>query len=111
MTKEPDELHQIDQADIDQNKVMGGLAYLIFFLPLLVCPDSRFGRFHANQALLLLILGVGGSFILGIIPVIGWVTLPFFGLGVFILVIYGLINGLNGDVKELPWFGHFRLIK
>ncbi len=111
MTTDPSTLPQIDQADIDQNKVMGGLAYLIFFLPLLVCPDSQFGRFHANQGLLLLIVGFAGSFILGIIPIIGWIILPFFGLAVFILAIYGLINGLNGKVKELPLFGHFRLIK
>lgn len=111
MTIDSDTNPVINPEDIEQNKVMGGLAYLIFFLPLLVCPDSQFGRFHANQGLLLLLVGFVGSFILGIIPIIGWVILPFFGLAVFVLAIYGLINGLNGKVKELPLFGHFRLIK
>ena len=49
----------IDPADIEKNKTMAGLAYLIFFLPLLACPDSKYGRYHANQALLLFILGLG----------------------------------------------------
>ena len=111
MTSEPNVLPEIEQADIDQNKTMAGLAYIIFFLPLLVCPDSRFGRFHANQGLLLLLLGFVGSFILTIIPIIGWILLPFFGIGVLILVVMGLINGFNGKVKELSLIGHFRLIK
>lgn len=111
MTTAPNTLPEIDQADIDQNKTMAGLAYIIFFLPLLVCPDSQFGRFHANQGLLLLLLGFVGSFILSIIPIIGWILLPFFGIGVLVLVVMGLINGFNGKVKELPLIGHFRLIK
>ena len=101
----------IDPSDIEQNKTMAGLAYFIFFLPLLTCPDSQYGKFHANQGLLLLILGFAGSFILGIIPIIGWILLPFFGIGVFVLVIMGLINGLGGKVKELPLIGKYRLIK
>ena len=41
------------------------LAYLwiLFFLPLVVCPDSKVGKFHANQGLVMLIF----SFAVGII--------------------------------------------
>ncbi len=101
----------IDPADIEKNKAMAGLAYIIFFLPLLACPDSKFGRYHANQGLLLLILGFGGSMILSMIPIIGWLLLPIFALGVFVLAIMGLINGFGGKVKELPLIGKFRIIK
>ena len=59
------------QEDIDKNKTIAGLAYIIFFLPLIACPDSRYGRFHANQALILFIVGLAGSIILSIIPIIG----------------------------------------
>lgn len=100
-----------DPGDIEKNKTMAGLAYLIFFLPLLACPDSQFGRFHANQALLLFILGFGGSTILSLIPVIGWVILPVFALGVFVLAIIGLVNGFGGKGKELPLVGKFRILK
>lgn len=100
-----------DQADIEKNKTMAGLAYIIFFLPLVACPDSPFGRFHANQGLVLLILGVAGSIILTIIPVLGWIVLPFFSLFILVLVIVGLVNGLGGKAKELPLIGKFRLIK
>ena len=38
--------------DIAEGKLMSILSYLwiLFFLPLVVCPGSKFGRFHANQA-------------------------------------------------------------
>ena len=101
---------QFDPAD-EKNKVMAGLSYILFFLPLIACPDSKFGRFHANQALLLLILAIAGNIILTIIPVIGWILLPFFGILVFVLFLIGLINGLSGKAKELPVIGKYRLLK
>lgn len=99
-----------DPADIEKNKVIAGLAYIIFFLPLIACPDSKFGRYHANQGLILLILGFVGSFILGMIPIIGWVILPLFSLLILLLVIIGLVNGLNGKAKELPLIGKFKIL-
>jgi uncharacterized membrane protein len=100
-----------DPADIQKNKTMAGLGVIIFFLPLIACPDSRFGRFYANQGLLLFILGVGGSIILSLIPIIGWIILPFFSIAILVLAIIGLVNGLSGKAKELPLIGKFRLIK
>ena len=66
-------------------KTMGGLAYLIFFLPLIVCPQSQYARFHANQALVLLIAAVAGNIILSLLPVIGWVLIPIFSICVVAL--------------------------
>lgn len=97
--------------DIEKNKVMSALAYIIFFLPLIVCSDSPFGRFHANQGLLLLIVGIIGSIVLSIIPIIGWILLPIFSILVFVLAIIGLINALNGKAKELPVIGKYVIIK
>lgn len=96
--------------DIEKNKVVSGLAYLIFFLPLVAAPESAFGRFHANQGLLLLIVGVVGSIILGIIPIIGWILMPIFYIAVLVFGIMGLVNGLNGKASELPLFGKYRII-
>lgn len=96
--------------NIDKNKTIMGLI-LIFFLPLIACPDSRYGRFHANQALILFIVGLAGSIILSIIPIIGWILLPFFSLAVFIFAIIGLINGFGGKAKDLPLMGKIRILK
>jgi uncharacterized membrane protein len=97
--------------DVEKNKVISALAYILFFLPLVVCPESSFGKFHANQGLLLLIVGFAGSIVLGIIPVIGWIILPLFSLIVFIFGIMGLIGALNGKAKELPIIGKYRIMK
>lgn len=97
--------------DIEKGKTMAGLSYLLFFLPLIVCPDSKYGRFHANQSLLLLITGIAGNVILGIIPVIGWMLMPVFGIGVLALGIMGLINGFGGKAKRLPLIGKFDILK
>ncbi|MEG6520384.1 DUF4870 domain-containing protein [Desulfotomaculum sp. 1211_IL3151] len=97
--------------DIEKNKTMAGLSYLLFFLPLIACPESKYARFHANQSLMLLILGIAGNVILGIIPVIGWMLLPVFGIGVLALFIMGLVNGFGGKAKRLPLIGTFDILK
>jgi len=111
VTNTPDETGSYDPADIEKNKTMAGLAYILFFLPLVACPESRYGKFHANQGLVLLILGIAGSIVLGIIPIIGWILLPIFSIAILALAIIGLINGFNGKAKELPLIGKFRIIK
>lgn len=111
-----------DEEDIRQNKTMAGLAYILFFLPLIVCKDSKFGRFHANQGLLLLILSVVGYIAISIVTTIlatitwrlfGFISLLYsiYGLFILALAIYGLVNGLNGKAKELPVIGKYRIIR
>lgn len=101
-----------DPADIEKNKTISALAYLLFFLPLIVCPESKFGRFHANQGLLLLIFGFGAGFISAMIPILGWfILLPLVSIGCVVFFIIGLINTLDGKAKNLPLFGKIRIIK
>ena len=111
-----------DAEDIKQNKTMAGLAYILFFIPLIACKDSKFGRFHANQGLLLLILSIVGyvgiSIVTTILATITWRLFGFisllysvYGLFILALALFGLINGLNGKAKELPIIGKFRIIQ
>lgn len=102
---------EFDSEDIEKNKTMAGLAYLIFFLPLVAAPDSKFGKFHANQGLLLLILSVAGNLILGIIPIVGWILMLPFGIFVLVLLVLGLMNGFGGKAKRLPLIGKITIIK
>lgn len=96
--------------DIEKNKAMAGLAYILFFLPLIVCPESGYAKFHANQGLLLLITAIAGNIVLGLIPIIGWLLLPIFAIVIFIMGIIGLINGFGGKVKRLPVIGKFNIL-
>lgn len=58
---------QFAPEDIQKNKVISALSYLgiLFFLPLVAAPESRFGKFHANQSLVLMLAGFAGAVALG----------------------------------------------
>ena len=112
----------MDPADIEKNKVFAGLAYFLFFLPLVACPDSKYGRFHANQGLLVLILGIAGGIIVAILStILGFLSWRLYWLStliswayslvIFIIAIIGLVNGFSGKAKDLPVIGKFRIIK
>lgn len=109
MSNEPAEV--FDREDIEKNKTMAGLAYFLFFLPLITCPDSRYAKYHANQGLILLIVNVVGSAVLRVLPVVGRILQPIFSLACLALIIMGLLNGLNGKAQELPFIGQYRLLK
>ncbi|MDF2959036.1 MAG: hypothetical protein K0S39_771 [Paenibacillus sp.] len=100
-----------DPADVNANKWIGVLAYILFFLPLLTAKESRFAMYHANQGLILLILGIACNIILGLIPVIGWILLPLANLGTLALGIIGIIQAVNGQLKPLPIIGTITIIK
>lgn len=96
----------------ETNKGINALAYLIFFIPLLVDGTNEEYKFHANQGLNLLLLSLAVTVIGTFIPVIGWLLiLPIGGLFCFVLFIMGVINAINGKMKELPVIGKYRLIK
>ena len=97
-------------------KVMSALAYLwiLFFLPLVVCPDSKFGRYHANQGLVLLLAAVVVNVIgavLSLIPAVGWILQLILNVAMLGLTILGIVNVCNGETKPLPIIGGLTLIK
>lgn len=105
-----DETEGFDKADIEKNKIMAVLAYIIFLIPLIAAKESPFARFHTNQGLLLVIAAVILS-VIAAIPVIGWIIAPVIGIAVTVLAVIGILNALNGKAKELPLIGKFRILK
>lgn len=103
----------------DTVKWMSALAYLsiLFFLPLVVVPESEDGKFHANQAFTLLLVGIALGIIgglLGWIPVLGvliGIVVSLGYIGCFILAVIGFINGLNQEQKKLPIIGGYTFLK
>lgn len=115
-TKENETTNKKEQKgeDLEQVKVMAALAYLgiLFFLPLVTNPESKFGKFHANQGLLLLITGLVINTLGTFLPVIGWfIILPLGWIFVMVLFIMGIVNALNKKMTRLPLIGNFDLIK
>ena len=121
-----DHTAEFDPNDIAQNKGMALLSYLslLFLIPLLACPNSRYARFHANQGLVLflaeVILGVASGIVSLILRMafyfspVGSVLVGLISFAVavviLIMVVLGLINAANGKAKELPVIGKIKLV-
>ncbi len=100
-----------EKDDIEKNKAMAILAYIIFLIPLLAAKDSKFAMYHANQGLVLFLLALAVNVVGGIIPFIGWfIILPIGSLFVVVLAILGIINAAKGEAKPLPLIGGFKLL-
>ena len=103
---------ETDPADVEKNKAMGILAYILFFIPLIAAKESRFAMYHANQGLILFLAALIVNVVGGIIPIIGWlIIIPIGNLAVLIGAILGIIKAAGGKVAPLPLIGKFELIK
>jgi len=88
-----------DEKDIQENKILAILCYLgvLFIIPMLLKPNSKFIKFHAKQGL---VLTIGW--------IVGLVLYPFLGVGflmhiaIVIFSIMGIMNVSEGVMKELP---------
>ncbi len=93
---------------LSQN-VAGMLAYFWFIgaiLMLVLEPynKDKFVRFHAFQSLFFCI-GVIPLYIIGMIPFIGWILLPFISLGVIIVWVILVVKAYGGQKFQLPIIG------
>lgn len=123
MNDTADTTAEFDNTDIQQNKVMAVLAYFgpLVLIPIFGAKTSPFAKYHSNQGLILLIaeivygiaLSIASAIILAIsyrlyflVVILGAVRLVF-----LLLAILGIINAANGQAKELPVIGAFKLLK
>ncbi len=104
----------IPDADIDNGKVMGGFSYLFepigFIVAILSSKQNKFVMFHAQQALLVMIIWVilNILWVASVIPLLGWVIDIFIIIGDIVLIVLwviGIINGFSGNVKPIPLIG------
>lgn len=103
---------EVSVEDAEQNMVMGIVAYILFFIPLLAARDSKFAMYHANQGLVLFLTALLVNVVGGIIPIIGWfIIIPLGNLLILILAIIGIVHAAQKQVKPLPWIGKFEIIK
>jgi uncharacterized membrane protein len=97
------------QSGLSDNSA-GALAYVtvipaIVFL--LVEPYSKnsYIRFHAWQSIFLGIAAFAVQIVLSVIPVIGWILIPFVLIGFLVLWIIVLLKALKGQRYKLPFIG------
>ena len=65
---------------------------------------ASFAYYHIRQVLGLAITGIA-LWIIGIIPILGWLILIFGSILLLIMWIMGLINAINGKEKPVPILG------
>jgi len=100
------------QEDINTNKTMGIIAYILFIIPLFVEPakNSPYAKFHINNAMLIWI-GYIATWIIGFIPILGWIIAFVCNIALFVFWIIGLIGAINGEARKLPLIGDIVLLK
>ncbi len=112
-----------DPEDVQKNKAMAILAYILFFLPIIAARDSKFAIYHANQGLILFIASVALGIAIRIISSILFSLSPFgfwglvttltslLSLCILVLAIIGIANAANGKMQPLPIIGGFQILR
>lgn len=98
-----------DPKDVSENKLIACLSYIgiLCLIPLLAKKDSKFAQEHAKQGLVLLLAFVV-LFVIGIVPVLGWLIAFFGDLILLVVSLVGLIKCLMGEFWEIPVLGAYR---
>lgn len=106
------------KSDIEQNKYKAGMGYFVFFLPLILCRNSKLGRHCANQGLILWIASTLLSLLLGIfagIPLLGWIFVLAGKLVRFAWLLLALMCFLqlstHDRAPKIPYIGDFKIIR
>jgi uncharacterized membrane protein len=90
----------------------GVVAYItiipaIIFLVMEPYNRSSFIRFHAWQSIFFGITVAVVHFVLGVIPILGWILLVPVGLVFLILWIFVMIKASKGERYKIPFIGNF----
>ena len=72
--------------------------------------NDPFLKHHLNNAIILMISSVVVG-IVAVIPFIGWIVSIAGEIFVFVCFIMGIIGAINGEYKELPLIGQFKILK
>lgn len=91
------------EKDVQEGKFFAVISYISFLciVSLILKKNNKFALYHAKQGLVLFIFEVI-SFILSIIPILGWL-IKTFGIVVFaIFSIWGMLQSLMGKYNRFP---------
>jgi len=101
----------VAQSGLSDNAA-GALAYVTIIpaiIFLIVEPYNRnsYVRFHSWQSIFFCIAAFAIHIVLSLIPVIGWILVPFVALGLLVVWIILLLKALKGERFQLPVIGKF----
>lgn len=90
--------------DIEDNKTVASLSYIFILclVPLILKQGSPYAQFHARQGLTITVAWFV-FWVIGIIPLLGWL-IGFFGtVALLVVSIMGIIKTLNGEAWQIPF--------
>ncbi|MDR0964404.1 MAG: zinc-ribbon domain-containing protein [Clostridium sp.] len=125
------------EQDVQQNRAMAIVSYIIFFIPLIAGThkNSPYVRFHVNQGFTVFLLNIAYNILSWILSAVikveksygdfwgysigtyratpGWLTaiLMIGSIGVLVFCILGIINAATGKMKEVPIIGKITFLK
>lgn len=67
--------------------------------------NDPFAAYHIKQSLGLTLCGIA-VFVVGMVPILGWIISFFGSLFLLYLWIMGLVNAINGKIKAVPFLGN-----
>ena len=87
----------------------GALTYVLGFITgvvfLVVEKDSAFVRFHARQSTITFAAVLAFDLMLWALPLVGWMLIPVFTVGVVVLWVVLMFKALTGQRYKLPYIG------
>ncbi|MFY9853528.1 MAG: hypothetical protein WAK26_06585 [Terracidiphilus sp.] len=102
-------MSESNQSGLSDNAA-GALAYVtiipaIIFLIVEPFNKNSYVRFHSWQSIFLGIVFFAVSIVLSVVPIVGWIIMPFIDLVLLVIWVYVLIKALNGERFKLPLIG------
>ena len=83
------------------------LGWLFGLVGLAVVKDDNYVRFHCAQALVFSVAEFVIIFVIGMVPILGWVIAPLLGIAAFIYMIVVALKVAKGDNVRIPVCGDF----
>lgn len=111
MSKMPHYPKTFSPNDIEQNKSIAAMGYILFLIPMIGARNSEYAKFHANQGLLVQALMLLTWLLVLLIPIV-LVNLIAQLLNIICVVwiILGIVHATRGEAKPLPLIGGLHII-
>ena len=114
-----DNSKNFDKKDIEQNKAMAVLSYIIPPVPYFVENKSKWVKYHAIQGMnlfivyiiLALAVSVINSLLLYPFDYLKTILRTFLNVFISVFALIGIVNVCNNKAKELPLINKFKIIK
>lgn len=90
----------------DEKRIISAISYIpfLFIIPLVFVKEDSFVHSHAKQGFVLFIFEVI-LWVLGKIPLIGWLFKYVIGIVIFLVALYAFIEALLGKFWKIPIIG------